>query len=233
MKYFLLHLLFLSALNSGAQHRNSFAFTIHVQPEITRHHKNYAIQWNEAGATTTFNAGLRAAVQYRIAGRFFAEAGLGYVPRRMNNTLYFFNQNVIPPPRQSPTQELVGYKNITYRTLELPLTVGVIFLKLKKVELYATGGYTTNYLLSARYGQGSNSKYAGVYSKRYWQGESLLAGIGTDIRIKEKLFFSTRLSYSLRNSVNADPYLFSQSYDGLRMTHQFVQGAVGVRWSLN
>ena len=91
MKYFLLHLLFLSALNSGAQHRNSFAFTIHVQPEITRHHKNYAIQWNEAGATTTFNAGLRAAVQYRIAGRFFAEAGLGYVPRRMNNTLYFLH----------------------------------------------------------------------------------------------------------------------------------------------
>ena len=100
-------------------------------------------------------------------------------------------------------------------------------------DRYATGGYTTNYLLSARYGKGSNSKYAGVYSKRYWQGESLLAGIGTDIRIKEKLFFSTRLSYSLRNSVNADPYLFSQSYDGLRMTHQFVQGAVGVRWSLN
>lgn len=220
------------SLASGGQQRNHFSFIFHVQPEITRHHKNYAIHWNEAGATTTFSSGINGGIQYRLAGRFFAEAGLGYVSRRMNNTLYFFNQSVIPPPRQSPTQELVAYKNISYRTLQLPFSVGIIFLKLKKAELYLTGGYTGNYLLSARYGKGSNSRYAGVYRKRYWQGESLLAGLGSDIRLTKRLFLSARASYTLRNSVKGDPYLFSQSYYGLRMTHQFLQGSFGVSWTL-
>lgn len=232
MRYFLFIIAVVAQFRSAAQQQSGFSLSLQLQPEITRHWEDYAHVWSETGATVTFNAGIQAGVQYRFAGRFFAEAGLGYISRRMNNTLYFFNQNVIPPPRQSPTQELVTYNNISYRTLELPFTAGVIFLKVKKAELYAIGGYSANYLLSARYGKGSNSKYAGVYSKRYWQGESLLAGIGTDIRIKQRLFFSTRVSYSLRNSVKGDPYLFSQSYDGLRMTHHFVQGALGIRWSL-
>lgn len=233
MRYFLFVIAVVAHFRSAAQQQSSFSLSLQLQPEITWHWEDYAHVWSEKGTTVTFNAGIQACVQYRFAGRFFAEAGLGYISRRMNNTSYFFNQNVIPPPMQSPTQELVTYNSISYRTLELPFTVGVIFLKLKKVDIYAMGGYSANYLLSARYGKGSNSRYAGVYSKRYWQGESLLAGIGTDIRIKQRLFFSTRVSYSLRNSVKGDPYLFSQSYGGLKMTHHFLQGALGIRWSLH
>lgn len=232
MKYHLSILILFSTLPTGAQVRNAFSLTLHIQPEITRHAEDFAYRWGEKGFTTTFNAGIQAGLQYRVAGRIFAEAGLGYTPRRLNNTIYFFNQNVIPPPRQSPTQELVSFNKVTYRTLELPVSLGIVFLKLKQLDVYATGGYTGHYLLSANYGKGSASKYAGVYRKNHWQGHSLLAGIGADLKLKKRVYFSSRLNYTLRNTVKSDPYLFSQDIDGIPLNHLFIQGSVGVRWVL-
>lgn len=232
MKYFLSILILLSALQSLAQRQNGFTFVFHVQPEITRHQEDYAYRWNEKGFTATFNIGIQGGVQYRFAKHFFAEAGLGYIPRSLKKTLYFFNQNIIPPPRQSPTQELVIYKNVTYRTLEFPISLGIIFLKLKQLDIYATGGFTGNYLLSANYGKGTGSRYSGVYRKNHWQGFSLLTGIGADVKLKTKIFISSRLSYSLQNKVKTDPYLSSQDDDGIPLNHQFVQGSLGLKWKL-
>ena len=101
--YFII--LLLVCLQLGAQN-NKFSVSINFRPELTFYRDSIAFRWKQHIRRQSFNIGIETTIQYNFIKNFFVETGIGLVYRSYN-TQIFFNQNIIPPPRQSLTQELV------------------------------------------------------------------------------------------------------------------------------
>ena len=142
------------------------------------------------------------------------------------------NQNVLPPPRQSWTQELVTTKSVSFRTLELPLNFGYNILSRQKMNLFLNAGMIGNFLLSTYYGLGSFKQYEGSYKKNYWQGYSADLGFGTDYKISKKIKLTTRITYSILNTVKDDEYLFSQDEYVIPLPYKYLRMSAGLRMVL-
>lgn len=231
MRHFLTAYFLLFTVLSFGQKNDNFSFSFQLQPELTYHKNNYAFRWKDTYTKSTFNIGIEATIQYYLTKRLFAEAGIGYISRRLNTTV-FLNQNVLPPPRQSWTQELVTTKSVSFRTLELPLNFGYNILSRQKMNVFLNAGMTGNFLLNTHYGLGSFKQYEGSYKKNYWQGYSANLGLGTDYKISKKIKTTSRISYSVINTMKDDEYLFSQDQYIIPLPHKYLRLSVGLRMAL-
>jgi hypothetical protein len=222
--------LFFSVILFG-QRTEKITFSAQLQPELTYHKNNYAYRWKETYTKSTFNIGIEATMQYYLTKRFFTEAGLGYISRKLNTTV-FLNQGAIPPPRRSGTLELVNTKSVSFRTMQFPLNFGYNVIARKKTNLYFNAGLTGNFLLNTYYGLRSFKQYEGSYKKNYWQGYSVNLGFGSDYKISKKLKATSRISYSVINSMRDDEYLFSQDEYVIPLPHKFLRLSFGLRMTL-
>ena len=210
-----------------AQNESRFSIVFQATPEMTFHLNNYAYRWQDTYTVSTLNCGFQTLLQYDFTKKLFVESGLGYIPRTIKSTV-FFNQAAIPPPRQSFTEELVHATQVSYRILQLPLTLGINLVTTPKIRFYINGGITGNFLLDAHYD--TAKKYEGTYEKKVWQGHSILLGTGIDFLVFKTLWMTTGVSYSVVNTVKKDPYLDGQdTYSGLALTHSYLNLLVGVK----
>ena len=229
MRHTLAAILMLYSAFSFGQKKDKFSFAFQLQPELTYHKNNYAYRWKDTYTKSTFNIGIEATIQYYLTKRFFSETGLGYISRKLNTTV-FLNQNVLPPPRGSGTQELVITKSVSFRTLQFPLNFGYNIISKQKMNLFLNAGLTENFLLNTYYA--CAVKYEGSYKKNYWQGYSVNLGLGTDYKILKKIKATSRISYSIINTMKDDEYLFSQDKYVIPLPHKFLRLSVGLRMTL-
>jgi hypothetical protein len=207
------------------------SFSVQFQPEFTFHKNNYAYKWKDTYTKVTLNIGIDATIQYYLKKHLFVETGLGFISRKLNTTV-FLNQNALPPPRQSWTQELVSTESVTYRTLQLPVNIGYNVISKQKINSFISAGLTGNYLLNTYYGLIGSKNYEGSYRKSLWQGYSVNIGLGTDYKISKKLKLTSRMSYSIINTSKDDKYLFSQEEYVIPLQHNFLSLSVGLRMKL-
>jgi|SRR5688572_14367224 len=231
MRHFLTAILLLSTALSIGQKNNKSSIAFQIQPELTYHKNNYAYRWKDTYTKSTFNIGIEATIQYYLTKRLFAETGLGYISRKLNTTV-FLNQHALPPPRQSMTQELVNTKSVSFRTLQFPLNFGYNFIAKQNINLFLNAGLTGNFLVNTYYGLGGFQQYEGSYKKNYWQGYSVNLGLGTDYKISEKLKATSRIFYSIINTMKDDKYLFSQDDYVIPLPHKYLRLSVGLRMEL-
>ena len=231
MRHILTASLLLSSALSFGQKKNDFSIAFQIQPELTYHKNNYAYRWRDTYTKSTFNVGIEATIQYYLTKRLFAETGLGYISRKLNTTV-FLNQNVLPPPRQSFTQELVNTNSVCYRTLQFPLNFGYNVISKQKIDLFLNAGFSGNFLVNAYYELGGFKQYEGSYTKNYWQGYSIDLGFGTDYSISKKIKMTSRISYSIVNTMKDDEYLFSQDEYVIPLPHTYLRLSVGLRMAL-
>ena len=231
MRHILTASLLLSSALSFGQKKNDFSIAFQIQPELTYHKNNYAFRWEDTYTRSTFNVGIEATIQYYLTKHLFAETGLGYISRKLNTTV-FLNQNVLPPPRQSFTQELVNTNSVCYRTLQFPLNFGYNVISKQKIDLFLNAGFTGNFLVNAYYELGGFKQYEGSYKKNYWQGYSIDLGFGTDYSISKKIKATCRISYSIINTMKDDEYLFSQDEYVIPLPHTYLRLSVGLRMAL-
>jgi hypothetical protein len=220
-------LLLYSSTTVGQKGKQSF-FALSLQPELTSHKNNYAYRWRDTYNKSTFNIGIEATLRYYLINRLFSEIGIGYVSRKLNTTV-FLNQNVLPPPRQSFSQELVNTKSVSFRTVQFPINLGYNFIAKNRLTLNLNTGFTGNFLVNTYYGLGSFKKYEGSYKKNYWQGYSLNIGVGGDYNIFKKFSLTTRIEHSVINTVKDDEYLFSQDEYVIPLPHKYLRLSVGLR----
>ena len=213
------------------QKDSHLSLALSLQSELTSHKNNYAYRWRETYDKSTFNIGIEATLRYYLGNRIFSEIGLGYVSRKLNTTV-FLNQNVLPPPRQSLTQELVNTNSVSFRTVQFPINLGYNFISKNKLTLNLNTGFTGNFLVNTFYGLGSFKKYEGAYKKNYWQGYSVNIGVGGDYRICKKFSLTTRIEHSVINTVKDDEYLFSQDEYIIPLPHKYLRLSVGLRRQL-
>jgi hypothetical protein len=221
--------MFCSAVLFG-QNKDKFSFAFQLQPEMTFHKNNYAYRWRDTYTKTTFNIGIEGTIQYYLTNRLFTESGIGYISRSLNTTV-FLNQGVLPPPRQSETKELVNTRYVSFRTLQFPLTIGYNAIARQNFNLFINTGVTGNFLLNTYYNVGYK-RYQGSYKKNYWQGYSVNLGLGTDYKISYKISMTSRISYSIVNTMKDDEYLFSQDEYVIALPHKYLRLSVGLRLPL-
>jgi hypothetical protein len=230
VRYFLAAILFFTSLISFGQKDEKFSLSFQLQPELTYHKNNYAFRWKDTYTKSTFNIGIEATIQYYLTNKLFIETGIGYISRKLNTTV-FLNQGAIPPPRQSGTSELVIINLVSFRTLQLPLNLGYNIISRQKMNLFLSAGITGNYLLSTYYG-GGRKRYEGSYNKNHWQGYSVNLGFGTDYKISKKIKATSRITYSVINTMKDDEYLFSQDQYVIPLPHKYLRLSVGLRIAL-
>lgn len=216
---------------SFGQNKEKLSYSVQLQPELTYHKNNFAYRWEDTYRKSTFNIGIEATIQYYLTKQLFVETGLGYISRKLNTTV-FLNQNVLPPPRQSWTKELVNTKSVSFRTLQLPVNFGYNVISKQKMNLFLNAGLTGNVLLNTFYGLESFKQYEGSYKKNYWQGNTVNLGLGTDYKISKKIKATSRISYSVVNTMRDDDYLFSQDEYVIPLPHKFLRLSVGLRMTL-
>lgn len=216
---------------SFGQEYEKLSFSIQLQPELTYHKNNYAYRWRETYTKVTSNVGVEATVQYYVTNHLFAEAGLGYISRKLKSTV-FLNQHVLPPPRQSWTEELVNTKSVSFRTIQLPVNFGYNIISKEKMSVSLNAGITANFLLNTFYEVNGFKQYEGTYKKNYWQGYSFNLGVGSDYKIYKKLKATGRISYAVVNTMKDDDYLFSQDDYAIPLPHNFLRLSVGFRMGI-
>jgi opacity protein-like surface antigen len=204
--------------------------SLQLQPEITFHKDSY--RWGKENSNkSTFNFGIASTAQYNINRRFFLNSGVGFISRRLR-TANILVQAVLPPPKQSFTQELVTTKSISYRVLSFPVNIGYNFSSTDKFKSFVTTGFSGNYLLNTYYNSNA-SRYDGAYKKKYWQGYSVTFGVGTDYKLTEKIQVTTSLSYALLHDVKEDEYISKQNGGvGLTLGHKYLNFGIGVKLPL-
>ncbi len=178
------------------------------------------------GINAYFNCGIRGSIEQRLTKKIFLDGGVGYIARRLK-TRVFFNQNVIPPPRQSPTQELNTAKFVNYRIIEFPLYCSYRFKINDTVYLSVVTGLIGNYLLNAKYGV--QKKYGGQYKKDHFLGYSWNLGVGMESGRPRNIKIFARAVYSIVNKVKKDPYLFSQTEYQVAVTHHYLDLTMGIK----
>ena len=92
-----------------------------------------------------------------------------------------------------------------------------------------TAGLTGNFLLNTYYGIGGFTQYEGSYKKNYWQGCSVNLGLGTDYKLSKKIKLTSKITYSVINTMRADDYLFSQDAYVIPLDHRYLRLSIGLR----
>ena len=231
MRHILIAILLFCAVISYGQNKEKLSFSVQLQPELTYHKNNYAYRWKDTYTKSTFNIGIEATIQYYLIKQLFVETGLGYISRKLNTTV-FLNQSALPPPRQSWSRELVNTKSVSFRTLQLPVNFGYNVISKQKMNLFLNAGLTGNFLLNTFYGLDSFKQYEGSYKKNYWQGYTVNLGLGVDYKIYKKIKATSRISYSVVNTMRDDEYLFNQDEYVIPLPHKFLRLSVGLRMAL-
>ena len=226
MKQSLTLILLFSSIISFGQKSNKWQLLFQLQPELTFHKNQYSYRWKERSAKQTFNAGIASSIQYNVTSRIFIEGGLAFVSRKLAAKA-FIDQSLLPPPYYDSTQLLHVTKSISLRTLQFPFGMGATILKTAKAGIFVKGTCIPNFLMNAKY---KVNDYPG-FKKNYWQGYSLLAGIGMDYRLNNEITFTSLLEYSLINTVAKDPYLFSQD-ETIALPHTYLRGGMGIKINL-
>ncbi len=221
-------LVFFITASIYCQQNDRFCLLTRLQPEFSFYKNNYAYRNKDTYTKSSVNCGVEIAVQYNISKRFFAETGLGYISRKLN-TVAFLNQNLLPSPRQSPTFELVNTKSVSLRMLQLPIRLGYSFVEKQKISLNFCVGLAGNFLLNTCYKNSEFTKYDDTYRKGYWQGFSVLSGVGTAYKVNKKISLTGHIEYSLLNKVVNDNYLFSQDKAPISLPHTYLQIAIGTK----
>lgn len=220
--------LVLVSIQAIAQQTNKLQVSFQLQPELTFHQNRYNSsvlpQWGKA----TFNLGFASTVQYRFSKRFFGDIGLGYHSRRMN-TIAILDQATLPPPHYSATKELNNTSYLSYKTLQIPVNLGLVLTSGKKMTTFVQAGITANYLLAARYKVG-NPQYDATYYKGYFQGIAITTGLGADLRLTEKFSLTNSITYALTNAVKQDAFLRRQA--SIAIPHNYVTLNIGVKMDL-
>lgn len=145
----ILVLLTTSILTYG-QKSNKWQLSFQLQPELTFHKNDYAFRWKEKYTKATFNLGLSSSLHYNLTGRLFVEGGLGFISRKLKTTV-FVDQFLLPPPYYDTVLILYVPKSTSFRTLQIPLSIGVNFLQKKNIDLFVKGSYIYNFLFNTKY----------------------------------------------------------------------------------
>ncbi len=225
---FLVFITAVAASSPGIAQSNQFSLALQVQPAIIFHKNNYAYRAKETYSTSTPCIGIETTLKYDLNKKISFETGVGYMSKRLE-TVAFLNQNVLPPPQQSGTLELVITKSVSYRTLSIPVNLLYQIVAKNKVNTTLITGITANYLLNCFYEVQNYKQYQGTYKKNTWQGLSLNAGIGCDYQFASKTCLTTKVLYSFINKVKRDEYLFSQDEYVISLPHTYLQFSLGVR----
>src|SRR5437868_9424235 len=97
MKQLLLTIALASCLFGYAQKTQKLQLNLQLQPEITFNQNNVSDRWAPKYTNMGLSLGAAASLQYHVTKRFFVEAGLGFISRRIY-TVAFINQSKLPPP---------------------------------------------------------------------------------------------------------------------------------------
>ena len=228
MRQIFFAILLLFSVSSSGQKRDKWQLSFLIQPELTFHKNQYSFRWKERFTKQTFNVGLASSVQYNLNERIFIEGGLAFISRKLT-TNAFVDQSLLPPPYYDSTNILYVTRSVALRTLQLPLSIGATVVKTTKAKIFVKGTYTPNFLLNAKY---EVNNYP-AFKKNYWQGYSLNGAVGADYRLNNKMSLTGCLGYSLTNTVNKDPYVFSQDERTIALPHSYLQLSTGIKIDLN
>ena len=220
----LLALLSLPVATFGQSHKWELSFLL--QPEMTFYKDSYPAT-ELTSDMTTLNIGFASSVQYNINKSFFINGGAGFISRTLQ-TAIFLNQAALPPPNQSNTMELVTTESVSYRVLSLPVNVGYYFLRNDKFNSFVSTGFSGNYLLNTQYINAYFSKYDGSYKNNYWQGYSIILGLGADYKITNSILATGSISYPIVHKVREDEYIYSNK-GKVTLTHNFLTLNLGIK----
>ena len=222
MKHFMVLALLFVSFSSLAQLKNKLSLVAQLQPELTLSSTNI----NSAGKKgyQRFNIGVTLAAQYKVADRWWIDAGLGFISRGVA-TFTVIDQQHLPKP-YFDSNALARFVHVAaYRTLQFPVGIGYNFCRKKKAEIFARASFIPNFLLNAKYKRLTYPSF----KKNIWQGYSLNAGLGFDYKLSKKLKLTNSLSYSFVNTAADDPYIDG---DEIHLKHKYIQLSTGVKLSL-
>ncbi|MEJ7679956.1 MAG: hypothetical protein WKG06_19275 [Segetibacter sp.] len=117
---------------------------------MTFHKNDYAFRWKEKYTKSTFNLGLSSSLHYNLTNKLFAECGLGFISRKLKTNV-FVAQFLLPSPYYDSVGIVYGTKSISFRTLQIPLSIGVNFFRRKNVGLFIKGTYVNNFIFNTKY----------------------------------------------------------------------------------
>jgi Outer membrane protein beta-barrel domain len=231
MRHLLTFALLTLVVHATGQKQSKWQISVQLQPELTVHQNQYWSIVYEKHRITTFNMGIASALQYNLTNRLFVDIGLGYITRKLNTSAILL-QSTLPEPHFSATKELNVTRFLSYNTIQIPVNIGYKFIDNKNFCSFIVTGMSFNYLLSAKYKVG-NPQYDATYAKGYWQGLSLNAGIGTDIRLSKKISLSNSFTWSFIHSVRKDHFLKHSAVEGGKgLPHDYLRWSVGIKKEL-
>lgn len=217
---------------SFGQSKRVFSIYAQLNPELCFHKDNYSsFRLSTVNRRVTANTGVEAGIEYNITQKIFVNAGAGFIARKLTASA-FLDQGRLPPPQGSPSAELVNTAAVIFRTLQLPVTAGYRFIAKEKNACFVYTGLTGNFLMNTYYKLNAFRRYQGAYRKNYWQGVSVLLGLGADHQLNKRLRLSGKIGYSVINTVKNDEYLFSQDEDVIDLPHTYLTMSAGIKISL-
>lgn len=222
-KHILILVLSTTSILACGQKTNKWQLSFQLQPEFTFHKNDYAFRWKEKYTKSTFNLGLSSSLQYNLTDKLFAECGLGFISRKLKTTV-FVDQSLLPPPYYDSISLAYLTRSVSFRTLQIPLSIGINFFRKKNVDLFVKGTYITNFLFNTKYEVNNYPSF----KKNYWQGYSINAEIGLDYHLNKKIILTNTLLYSIKNTIRKDDYLYSQDEHKIALTHTFLQLSTGI-----
>lgn len=228
LKYFKKHILILglsiNSILSYGQKNSRWQLSFQLQPELTFHKNDYAQRWSRKYTKSTFSIGLSSTILCNLTAKVFIEGGLGFLSRKLNAKV-FVDQALLPPPYYDSILVTYVSRSVSFRTLEIPIGIGYYFIKRKNKTFFLKGSYISNFLLNTKYRVNNYPSF----KKNYWQGHSIIAGIGADYLLNKKIILTNTLSYSITNTVKKDNYLYSQDERNIALTHTFLQISTGIK----
>jgi Outer membrane protein beta-barrel domain len=218
-------------VHATAQKQSQWQLSVQLQPELTVHQNQYWSIVYEKQRITTFNMGIASALQYNLTNRLFVDIGLGYISRKLNTSVILV-QSTLPEPHFSATKELNITRFLSYNTIQIPVNIGYKIINNNNFSSSIMAGMSANYLLSAKYKVG-NPQYDATYAKGYWQGLSVNAGIGTDIRLSKKISLTNSFTWSFIYAVRKDHFLKHTAVEGGKgLPHDYLKWSVGIKKAL-
>lgn len=231
MKKILTLTLLTFALQAIGQKKSNLQLSFQLQPELTFHQNQYSSISTPTHTKSTFNIGISSTVQYNLTNRIFFDIGFGYISRKLNTSV-ILDQATLPQPHYSASKELNYTNYLSYKTVQIPVNFGYVFIENKKIKSFLLLGMSANYLLKAKYKVG-NPQYDDTYKKGYWQGLSLNGGIGTDLHLTKNTTLTNSITYSFINSVQKDKFLVRKRDEGeMALPHKYLSLSIGIKTSL-
>lgn len=159
---------------------------------------------------------------------------MGFISRKLNTKVGIDGYRL--PAPYTNTYGVGWYvtaKTVSYRLLQIPVGFGYDFLKIKKVNVFASLAFIPNFLLNTKYSTNmsypiSASDSYPAFKKNHWQGFSLNPAIGLDYALSKKIKLSGAIAYSLINTVREDEYSSWQP----KLKYTYLQLGLGAKFKL-